>query len=373
MKIVHIYKDYAPVLGGIENHVRDIAEAQASNGHQVTVIVNQLKGLRGTTETINGVRVVKVKRHLDVQSAPIGVTFPYHVWRETRGADIVHVHAPYPIGEACNLIFGREKKTVITWHSDIVRQKTLLRVYAPLLKMALNHAQRIIIGSQPYRDSSIWLKPHIKKTSIVPYGADLSRFEKQQPNAKLLDLKRDGKFVTLTVGRLRYYKGLDTLIRALKNLPEVIAVIVGIGPMAAEWKSLAQDIGVVSQIVWAGEVTDAELPSYFQAADVYVLPANSRAESYGIALVEALACGLPLVTTEVGSATSWINQDHVTGFVVAPESPPQLAHAIRTLQSQPNLIQKMRIAARARAEQEFSQALMLSRIEQIYREVAALS
>ncbi len=134
MRLLHIYKDYAPVLGGIENHVRDLAEAQAQTGHEVTVLVTQIKGAAGSDALVNGVRVVKATRQLNVQSAPIALAFPALVARLSRGMDIAHLHAPYPSGEACNLVFGAARKTIITWHSDIVRQKTLLRLYAPLLR-----------------------------------------------------------------------------------------------------------------------------------------------------------------------------------------------------------------------------------------------
>ncbi|NJM39741.1 MAG: glycosyltransferase [Anaerolineae bacterium] len=141
MKIVHIYKDYFPVFGGIENFIRALAEAQAAHGHDVRVVVNSLKRELEQIE-LNGVRIAKMPRHLNIQSAPISFNFHNAVRRETTAADIAHLHAPYPIGEACNLLFGQSKKTVLSWHSDIVRQKTLLRVYAPLLRRVIRQADR---------------------------------------------------------------------------------------------------------------------------------------------------------------------------------------------------------------------------------------
>ena len=373
MRIVHIYKDYAPVLGGIENHVRDLAEAQAIAGHEVAVLVVQRRGLPASDEILAGVRVVKAKRLLDVQSAPIALSFPHDVARLTRGADIAHLHAPYPIGEACNLLFGHARRTVITWHSDIVRQKTLLRFYAPLLRRVLTRADRILPTSEIYARSSPWISPHLAKCTVVPLGIDPQRFAPRESTlARAAELRAqwtagdDSRLVVLSVGRLRYYKGLDDLIRALVERSDVLAVIAGDGPMRAEWQALADSLGVAERVRFVGSPSDDDLPACFRAADAYALPANVRAEAFGIAVLEAMASGLPVLTTEVGSATSWINQDGVTGYVVPPQDPPALAAALGQLQ---NAATRWRLgnAAAARVQTEFTRKLMVQRVEAAYQ------
>jgi len=375
MKITHIYKDYYPVFGGIENYIRVLAEAQASHGHDVTVLVNSLSN-RPEISTVNGVRLIKAARHLDVQSAPISATFPSLVSRHTTKADIVHLHAPYPIGEACNLWFGRGKRTVISWHSDIVRQKSLLRVYAPVLRQVITRADRIIPASEAYARSSIWLRDRLDKCRIVPYGIDAERFKDQRSEAAeslrqrlLAPFLPAQPLLLIGVGRLRYYKGFDDVIRAVAQLPHVVAVIAGIGPMAAELKALAAQLQVSDRIIFPGEPTDAELPLYLQAADAYAMPSTSRAESFGIATLEAMSCGLPAITTEIGTATSWINQDGVTGFVVPPLNPPALAGAIEKMQDATQR-QRMSQAARARVLQEFTWQKMVERVQQVYQEIS---
>ena len=374
MKITHIYKDYYPVFGGVENYIRVLAEAQASRGHEVTVLVNSLSA-RPDRSMVNGVRLIKAARHLNVQSAPISAEFPALVGKHTAQTDIVHLHAPYPIGEACNLWFGRGKRTVISWHSDIVRQKSLLRVYAPVLRQVLAKVDCIIPASEAYARSSIWLSDKLDKCRIVPYGIDAERFNDQRSEAALSLRQRllapylpAQPLLVLGVGRLRYYKGFDDVIRAIARLPNAIAVIAGIGPMAAELKALAAQLQVTDRIIFPGEPSDAELPLYFQAADVYAMPSNSRAESFGIATLEAMACGLPAITTEIGTATSWINQDGITGFVVPPLKPDALAVAIEKLQNVTER-RRMSMAARARVLQEFTWQKMVERVEQVYREL----
>ncbi|MCS6846338.1 MAG: glycosyltransferase [Anaerolineae bacterium] len=381
LRIVHIYKDYFPVLGGIENHIRQLAEAQAARGHQVEVLVTSLRAARAV-EMLNGVRVTKAARHLNIQSAPIGFAFPVEVARLTSGADIAHLHAPYPIGEACNLWFGRAKRTVITWHSDIVRQRTLLRLYAPVLRRVIARADAIIPTSEIYARTSPWLRDHLDRCRVAPLGIAVARFgaddaERERRRAALrrqllaaARMAAGEPLLLLSVGRLRYYKGLDDLIRAMPNLPDAVAVIVGVGPMEAEWKALAQRLGVSDRVIFAGEVSDELLPDYYYAADLYVIPANSRAEAFGVAILEAMAAGLPVISTEVGTATSWVNRHGVTGLVIPPRDPAAIAQAVGAL-GDAALRRTMGEAARRRVQAEFTLERTIARIEAIYAEVLA--
>jgi glycosyltransferase involved in cell wall biosynthesis len=379
MRILHIYKDYHPVFGGIENHMRDLAEAQAARGHHVTVLVTNTTS-QTVSELVNGVRVIKTGRQVNVQSAPLSAAFPLALRRETAGADIAHLHAPYPPGEALNLLLGRARKTVISWHSDIVRQKTLLRFYGPVLKQVIRRADAIIRSSEIYSRTSPWLQGHLDKCVTVPYGIQTARFdagpESEATAAALREQWLAGRgspapLVLLCVGRLRHYKGFDDLIRAMPALPGVIAVIVGIGPMEVQLRALAAELGVTDRVIFAGEVSDAGLPACYRAADVFVLPSNSRAEAFGIVILEAMASGLPVISTEVGTATSWVNQHGATGFVVPARNPDALAIAVQTLQRDPALRRHMGTAARQRVLDEFTRDRMVQRIEDVYRTVLA--
>lgn len=377
MRIVHIYKDYFPVLGGIENHVKQLAEAQAGRGHAVTVLVTQLAGKPASEEMVNGVRVVKTPRQLNVQSAPISLRFGKAVNEKTAGADIAHLHAPYPIGEACNLYFGRAQKTVLTWHSDIVRQKTLLRVYAPVLRRVIAKADRIIPTSEAYARTSPWLRDALPKCRVVPYGIDLAHFQQMAPAAQQQAAEMrmawsqraelTNPLVLLCVGQLRYYKSFDTLIRALPQLADVVVAIAGVGAMRQAWEAIAASLGVEQRITFLGQVGQEALPAHYAAADAFVLPSNSRAEAFGIVNLEAMACGLPLITTEVGSATSWVNEHEVTGLVVPPMDPDALVRAVEKLRDA-GLRRRMGEAARRRVETHFTREKMVDRVEAVYRE-----
>lgn len=173
MNILHIYKDYPPILGGIENHVRLLAEGQAQRGHRVTVLVTNPAGLRTTSAEEAGVRVIRAGRVATVASTPLTLALPWHL--ATSRPDVVHLHFPYPVGEISQWLLRRGHATVLTYHSDVVRQAGILRFYKPLLRRVLQRVDAIIIGSPPMRNSA-YLAEHQAKLRLIPYGIPLARF-----------------------------------------------------------------------------------------------------------------------------------------------------------------------------------------------------
>lgn len=356
MRILHIYKDYFPVLGGIENYMKVLAEAQAAAGHKVAAAVCH-PGMVTRIEELNGVKVIKSRRWATVASMPLSISHPLVIAR--LKPDVVHVHSPYPLGEVSAWAFKARVPMVITHHSDVVRQQGWLRLYAPLLRRVLKRADRIIATSPRYIETSPWLAPVAGKCTVIPLGVDHRRFTPpSNPFA--------GPLTALFVGRLRYYKGVDTLLHALVDVPEMSLNIVGTGPLQDEWKALAHSLGLAARVHFLGEIPDEDLPAQYHAAHLFVLPANARAEAFGTVLLEAMASGLPCISTEVGSGTSWVVQDGVTGRVVPPQDPAALAKALRELIDEPEKRRAMGQAGRQRVETEFTQELMTQRVMKVY-------
>lgn len=362
MRILHIYKDYYPVRGGIENHVRVLAEAQATAGHDVAALVCAAGA--ACTETLNGVQVRRAARLATIRSMPISV----ELVREAANAqaDVLHVHSPFPLAEFALRHAPNGPKVVVTHHSDVVRQKLLLKLHAPFYRRFLERADALLPTSETYARTSPWLRPHAAKCHVVPLGVDAGRFSPgtRQPVGGTPPLR------LLFAGRLRYYKGLDTLLRALTTLPRHIGLdVVGRGPMEAPWRALAQHLGLAERVVFHGEVDDAGLVAAYRSADVFVLPCNCRAEAFGTVLLEAMACGVPCVTCEVGSGTSWVVQDGVTGCVVAPAAPAALAHAIAALDADRPRLRALGDASRRRVEQCFTEPVMVAAVQRVYEEI----
>ena len=370
MRILHVYKAYPPVIGGIEFHLRTVAEAQAASGHDVTALVVG-DGHKSSVSVEAGVRVVRAGRLGAVSSAPFGPRLATELTRERP--DITHLHAPFPPGEAAWLLLGR-RPMVATHHADIVRQKLLGALWSPIQRRVLSSARRIIIGSPVLARTSPSLAEHAERLRVIPYGVDAERFA---PTADRLGTAREQRAsdpffnerrVLVFVGRLRYYKGLDVLIDALASIPNVCLLVVGTGDMGPAWRARSQELGVAGRIRWLGDVSDEALPAILHMADAYVFPSSARSESFGIAMAEAMAAGLPIVSTELGTGTSWVNEHGVTGLVAPPRNPEGLAEAIRQLLDSPRLREKMGRSARQRAVETFSVSSMMLAIESTYAE-----
>jgi len=143
--------------------------------------------------------------------------------------------------------------------------------------------------------------------------------------------------------------------------------------MREPWEQLARDLNIAGRVTFAGQVNDADLPACYKLGDIFVLPANARAEAFGTVIVEAMAAGLPVISTEVGSGTSWVNLHDTTGLIVPALNAQALAQAANSLLSDPVRRAAMGLAAHQRAHAEFSQAAMIERVEQVYRSVLDFS
>jgi rhamnosyl/mannosyltransferase len=254
---------------------------------------------------------------------------------------------------------------VISYHSDVVnpRQQGILRLYKPLMDRVMRKAGRILVTSQNYLDSSPTLQRFADRCTVVPLGIDL------RPYLHAASLSpRSVRPVILFLGRHRYYKGVEVLIESVRGL-DVELQIAGDGPMRVEWERFAAELGDTVHIRFLGDVRAADLPGIYAGADVFVLPSTLRAEAFGIVLLGAMAAGLPCVTTELGTGTSFIVQHGETGLVVPPGDPQALTEAIGTLIADLQLCRRMGAAGRERMVREFTLKRMAERVESVYRDV----
>jgi rhamnosyl/mannosyltransferase len=367
VNILHIYKDYYPILGGIENHVRLLAESQAARGHGVSVLVTS-QDARTHVETRGGVRVIYAGRLATLASTPLSLALPLLLRRERP--DIAHLHFPYPVGDLAQRLFGRARRTVISYHSDIVRQKRLLPLYGPLLRRSLARAAAVIAGSPPYVQTSPFLAPLAERCTVIPYGIEPERFAQADPAAvAALRAQYPGPLL-LFVGQLRYYKGIEVLLQAMTHLPQATALLVGGGSSQrrAELTALARSLGVGDRVHFLGQ-QNRELSPLYHAADVFVLPCIERSEAFGIVQLEAMAAGRPVVSCDVGTGVAWVNQHEVTGLVVRPRQPVELAGALKRLLADPALRARLGAAGRDRVLQHFTLSRMLADIDALYQRV----
>lgn len=371
MHVLYIYKDYPPVLGGIEIHVRDLAEGMAARGHQVTVLVTNVINQTVIDEPCPNLRIIRTARLAHAASTPLSPAMLS--WARRLRPDIVHLQFPYPPGDLAALAVPNRPALVVSYQSDIVRQRTLLLAYRPLLHFTLRRAARIISSSPNYVQTSPFLQQHAQKCTVISLGIDVTRFN--GTNAERAAQMRarfvaPGQMALLFVGRLRYYKGLHILIDALPRIdPNTVLLIGGEGPERAALEQQAIQRQVQQRVHFLGEIPEADLAALYQAADLFVLPSHLRAEAFGIVQIEALASGLPIISTELGTGTSYVNLNQQTGLVVPPGDAEALAMAVNMLAADPDLRRTYGEAGRKRAAELFSIPVMLDKIEQVYREV----
>jgi rhamnosyl/mannosyltransferase len=364
LRILHVGKFYPPHRGGMESHVETLCRELAADA-DVEVLVSG-SDRRTVRETVDGIPVTRIGTVATMSSASINPGMARAI-RESH-ADVVHFHHPNPTGVMSYLASGRRGPYVVTYHSDIIRQRVLGAVFSPVLHRFLRGARAILASSPDYARSSPVLRAHADRVRIVPFGIRAEAFETADAGevARLRALY--GPRVVLGVGRLVYYKGFDYLIRAMAAVDGRL-VILGDGPLMARLRALAEQAGVADRVTLAGGVPD--LAPYYHAADVFALPAVARSEAFGLVQLEAMAAGLPVVNTRIDSGVPFVSRDGESGITVPPADVQALAGALGRLLDAPALRERLGRGARERVRAAFSLDRMVADTLALYHEAAA--
>lgn len=364
MKVLQVNKFYSPFIGGVEKHVQDLAESLLGKV-DVEVLVANTKHQK-IKEKVNGVSVTRIPSWGIVKSAPVAPGF-YRAFKQIP-ADIYNLHFPNPFGEIGYLAAGAPGKLAVTYHSDVVRQKTLLRFYSPIIKKLLKRADVIFVSSPNMIGTSPWLQPVKEKCLVVPFGIDAAPFrinDKVSSGAAAIRQKY-GSPLVLFLGRLIYYKGLKYLVEAMRTI-DAHLLIVGTGVLEEELRSQVEKLGIGERVHFIGEAADAELPAYFHACDIFVLPSIANSEAFGFVQLEAHACGKPVVSTNLPTGVPYANLNGVTGLIVPPKDSVALANAINRLLKDNVLREKLGSQAKARVENDFSREALSDAVLDIYK------
>ena len=369
MRVLHFFKTYlSESVGGIEQVMFELCESGVAHGIESQVL----------TLSANPVpAVIPFGQHqvhrakLDVQIASTG--FSYSVLKQFRElaaeADVVNYHFPWPFMDLVHFLSGMNKPSVVTYHSDIIRQKHLLTLYRPLMTRFLASVDRIVAASPNYLQTSDVLKQFPQKTRVIPYGLNKSAYPKSDPERMARWRERLGERFFLFVGVMRYYKGLHILIEALKDVDYPV-VIVGAGPLESELQAQAAALGL-RNIKFVGRLDDADKAAVLELSYAMVFPSHLRSEAFGISLLEGAMYGKPMISSEIGTGTSFINNHGETGLVVPPSHPQAFRHAMRTLWDNPVQAATMGIKAEARYRQLFTAEEMGRQWARLYEDLLA--
>jgi glycosyltransferase involved in cell wall biosynthesis len=359
-RILHIGKFYRPHTGGMETYLANLVSHQSSHVPVQVVVANDHPATQ--TEMLDGARITRVASFGVIASQPICPSLP---WNLIGHADaLVHLHLPNPWAAHAYLLSGHHSKLVVTHHADTLGRPYLRKLVDPFVRRVMQRADAVIVSSRRYLEGSEELVPFRNKCYVVPMGIDLRAFQNEKFSATSEIYKKYGQRLLLTVGRLVPYKGFEFLIRAMKQVDATL-LIIGTGPLQSELETLIVGLGLKDKVHLLGHVEDA-LP-YYQVSRMFLFPSISRAESFGLVQVEAMAAGLPVINTEIDSGAPEVSLHGVTGITVPPRDSNALAGAIKILLANEETRLKYARAAIVRACQEFSIQRMADRTMDLYK------
>ncbi len=368
MRVLHFYKTALPdTIGGAQICVDQLAAGLGELGVDIDLLALAERGDADRPTLRKGYRLHRTRRNFEIASTGFSTSVLPRFRRLAAEADIVHYHFPWPFMDAAHMLLARGKPSVVTYHSDIVRQTNWLRLYRPLSRRFLSSVDRIVATSPQYRETSLVLRRHAGKVSVIPIGIDAASVAVPTPRGLDEWRARLGEGFFLFIGVLRYYKGLPFLIEAGRQTGFPI-VIVGSGPEEARLRAQAAE---VPNIRFLGQLSEEDKAAVLSLCGALVLPSHLRAEAFGIVLLEGALHGKPLISCEIGTGTSLVNEAGRTGLVVPPADPGGLADAMRQLRREPTGARIMGEHARRRAQEFFGARRMAQGYLDLYRDLLA--
>ncbi len=369
MRVLQVSKFYKPVMGGIERVAWELAEGLGRIGVRSNVLCSNQQRDTVVEHQPSGYDVVRAGSLGMVLSTSVAPAMVAELRRLVGQHQLIHLHMPDPMAALALFLVRPRVPVVVHWHSDVIRQRKAMKLYAPLQTWLLRRADAIIATSDAYAASSEPLQAWRSKVSVIPIGISDDRRPADADAADVLRQRYGGRRIVFALGRMAYYKGFDVLIRAAAALPDDTVVLIGgDGEMLPQLREQVASEGLAHKVRLLGHVQDGELAAYFLACDVFCMSSTVRSEAYGVVLLEAMMMGKPIIATDiVGSGVPWVNQHGLTGFNVPVGQPVELARLLSRLLADDALRARMGQAARARYLREFDAALMTQHVVALYR------
>ncbi len=368
MRVLHFYKTaFSDTMGGVEQVIDQIA--RGCNQHNVKTDVLSLTAKRvPRTMEMNGYLAHRARLDMQIASTGFSMSVFLRFAQLAKKADVIHYHFPWPFMDVVHFATRVQKPTVVTYHSDIIRQKHLLKLYRPLQSKFLGNVTRIVATSPNYLATSDVLAKYKHKVSVIPIGLDKATYP--VPSVEKLRYWRERlapKFF-LFVGAIRYYKGLHILMEAAQGTDYPI-IIVGAGPIEEALKTQAEQLGL-RNVQFLGFLSDEDKVALLVLCYAVLFPSHLRSEAFGISLLEGAMYSKPMISSEIGTGTTFINKADETGLVIPPSDPVALRQAMRYLWEHPEQAAEMGRRAEARYWEHFTAEQMVGEYVKLYRELA---
>lgn len=352
INILHVYKTSMPAsYGGVESFIDTLCKADSKLGVKNTVLTLHPKPQKQPIE-MDGYSVHQAKQNLFLASTGFSASAFSKFKRLSNDTDIIHYHFPNPFADMLHVACRPKKPSIVTYHSDIIKQKHLLHIYRPLKKRFLNSVDQIVATSPNYFVSSDVLQRYADKVSVIPIGIDPKAYE--TVDSERLDFWRNrlSKPFFLFIGAMRYYKGLHIALEAIAGT-EIHIAIAGINGIEKDLKAQAASLQL-KNVDFLGFVNDKDKLALLDLCHGFIFPSHLRSEAFGISLLEAAMVGKPMVSCEIGSGTTFVNSANETGLVINPGSPREFREAMQYLLDNPEVAATMGKNAKKRSLELFT-------------------
>jgi len=368
MRVLHFFKTSFPdTMGGVEQVINQIARGAILHGVETDVLSLTPDRVPRTIE-IDGYLAHRARLDIQIASTGFSASAFFRFSQLAKDADVIHFHFPWPFMDMVHFATRAKKPTLVTYHSDIIRQKHLLKLYRPLQRKFLRSMNHIVATSPNYLATSEVLAKMGDKVCVIPIGLDKATYPEPSPERLRFWQSKVGQKFFLFVGVIRYYKGLHILIEAAQGTDYPI-VIVGAGPIENELKAQAVALGL-SNVHFLGQLPDEDKVALLKLCYAVVFPSHLRSEAFGISLLEGAMYGKPMISSEIGTGTTFINIGGQTGLVVPPSDPTALRHAMRRLWEYPEEAAEMGERAEERYWKYFTADKMVAEYVKLYRGLA---
>jgi glycosyltransferase involved in cell wall biosynthesis len=362
--ILQVNKMYSPDIGGVETVIKEYSEYLKNFDDVVVLCCHKNLSLKTTKEMIGGIKVYRCASFGTFMSMPISIVFFIYLFILSRKADFIHFHEPFPLGTLGSLLIPKTKKIFVTWHSDIIKQKSIKKFFEYFQKKLCNKAMNVISTSDRLVEFSSVLREFRSKVLTIPLSIDKNEYLIN--NLDYINIENFPKDYVLFLGRFSYYKGIFVLLDAIEKIDEDIPfVIVGSGELSEEIKekvnNTKKNILIIDRFV-----TDDEKKFLLKNSKFMVFPSIYPSEAFGILQLESMVYGKPVINTSLPTGVPWVSIHKETGLTVDINDSNQLAKSIRELYENQELIDKLGGGAIKRVNTLFSSSITNEQLYNLY-------
>lgn len=363
IKVLQVNKMYYPEIGGIEKVTQQVAEGLKDRTDMEVLVCNR-KG-KSMSEDINGVKVVRASSFGIYFSMPVSISFIYFLRKMSKEKDVILFHMPFPLGDLAEVLSGYKGKVVVWWHSDIVKQKHLLKLYEPLMKKFLKRADTIIVATDGHVKYSNYLNEFKEKCVVIPYGVsdslinDANRYISKNNR---YEENEDAEVKFLFVGRLVYYKGCDILLKAFSRLNCGHLIIAGDGVLKEKLYDMVKELKINDRVEFISNPDNKTVMELYKNCDVFVLPSIEKTEAFGLVQIEAMAYGKPVINTNLKSGVPYVGENGKTCITVEQKNEEALYNAMKQMIDNPEKRKIMGKNARMLVENRYLVDDMINKV-----------